>query len=66
MTQQVIEQLLSPADLAQQLGVSEGQLAQMRYLGTGPAYIKVGTRVRYARADVEEWLSDRRRTRTSG
>lgn len=66
MTQQVIEQLLSAADLAQQLGVSEGQLAQMRYLGTGPAYIKVGTRVRYARVDVEAWLHDRRRTRTSG
>lgn len=65
MTQQVIEQLLSPADLAQQLGVSEGQLAQMRYLGTGPAYIKVGTRVRYTRTDVEAWLHDRRRTRTS-
>ncbi|WP_229052593.1 AlpA family transcriptional regulator [Aeromicrobium sp. Leaf350] len=66
MTEPMIEQLLSPGYLAEHLGVSEGQLAQMRYLGTGPTYVKVGTRVRYALADVEEWLRGHRRTQTSG
>lgn len=64
MTEPMIEQLLSPGYLAEHLGVSEGQLAQMRYLGTGPAYLKVGARVRYALADVEEWLHSSRRVRT--
>lgn len=64
MTDPMIEQLLSPEYLAEHLGVSEGQLAQMRYLGTGPAYVKVGARVRYAASDVEDWLQDHRRTQT--
>lgn len=64
MTGQMIDPMLSPEDLADSLGISPGQLAQMRYLGTGPAFVKVGARVRYFVADVEDWLRDRRRTRT--
>ena len=64
MSDQVMERLVAPADLAEQLSVTVGQLAQMRYLGTGPEYVKVGTRVRYAPSDVQAWLASQRRART--
>jgi predicted DNA-binding transcriptional regulator AlpA len=64
MTDQVTERLVPPEDLADLLSVSTGQLAQMRYLGTGPQYVKIGTRVRYALSDVRAWLDDQRRSRT--
>ena len=64
MTDQVMERLVAPADLAEKLSVTIGQLAQMRYLGTGPEYVKVGTRVRYAPSDVRAWLAAQRRART--
>ena len=64
MTDQVMERLVAPEDLAELLSVTTGQLAQMRYLGTGPEYVKVGTRVRYSLADVRTWLDEQRRIRT--
>ena len=64
MTDPVMERLVAPADLAEKLSVTIGQLAQMRYLGTGPEYVKVGTRVRYAPSDVQAWLDAQRRART--
>ncbi len=64
MSDQVMEHLVAPTDLAEQLSVSVGQLAQMRYLGTGPDFVKVGTRVRYAPSDVQAWLDGQRRVRT--
>ncbi|MGJ9412890.1 helix-turn-helix transcriptional regulator [Aeromicrobium sp. CF4.19] len=64
MTDQVMERLVAPADVAELLSVTTGQLAQMRYLGTGPEYVKVGTRVRYALSDVQTWLAGQRRVRT--
>jgi excisionase family DNA binding protein len=50
------ETLLSPTDLAAELQVPEPTLRQWRYLGRGPAYVKVGRHVRYRRSDVEAWL----------
>lgn len=64
MTDQVMERLVAPEDLAELLSVTTGQLAQMRYLGTGPEYVKVGTRVRYSPSDVRTWLDEQRRVRT--
>lgn len=64
MTDQMMERLVAPDDLAKMLSVTTGQLAQMRYLGTGPQYVKVGTRVRYALSDVQTWLAEHRRSRT--
>ena len=64
MTDQVMERLVAPEDLAELLSVSVGQLAQMRYLGSGPEYVKVGTRVRYSLTDVRAWLYAQRRVRT--
>lgn len=64
MTNHVMESLVVPEILAEMLSVTTGQLAQMRYLGTGPRYVKVGTRVRYSLSDVREWLDEQRRVRT--
>lgn len=37
-------------------GIPTGTLANYRYLGKGPRYIKIGKRVLYRRADVDAWL----------
>lgn len=52
------DRLLSPADLAGYLQVTERQLRDMRYERRGPAYVKVGQLVRYQPSDVAEWLRD--------
>jgi excisionase family DNA binding protein len=38
------------------LGVPVGTLANWRYQGKGPRFVKVGRHVRYRRSDVEAWL----------
>ena len=48
-------QLLTTTEVADELGVPARTLDQWRYLGRGPAYIKVGHHVRYERADVDAW-----------
>ena len=45
-------------------GTTVGSWAQLRYRGTGPAYVKVGRKVFYRKADVEEWLNRQTFTRT--
>lgn len=52
--------LLTPKQLAAKLGVHENTLAKWRLYGGGPAYIKVQRHVRYAEADVEAWLNERK------
>ena len=49
--------LWTPAELAAYLQVSEPQLAQWRYKRLGPPFIKTGGLVRYAPADIEQWLT---------
>jgi predicted DNA-binding transcriptional regulator AlpA len=58
------ERLVIPEVVANHLGVSCGQLAQMRYLGTGPEFIKIGSRVRYRMSAVSAWLDSQTRTQT--
>lgn len=48
--------LLSPVDVSQITGMSTKALAQFRWRGLGPAYVKVGRLVRYRTSAVEEWL----------
>jgi predicted DNA-binding transcriptional regulator AlpA len=49
----------SPAELAERLGVSVGTLANWRWRGEGPRYVKLGSgrssRVRYRAEDVAAW-----------
>lgn len=50
------DELGTPGEVAEYLHTTEGRLAQMRYLGTGPKYVKVGRRVLYRWTDIEEYL----------
>lgn len=58
--------LAPPAELAEYLGTSTQQLARMRVNGTGPRYIRAGRSVRYRWSDVQAWLDENTRERTSG
>ena len=50
------EPLYAPPTVAEHLGLSVQALALMRHEGTGPAYVKLGRRVRYRMSEVEAWL----------
>lgn len=51
-----IEQLLTPKQVSEAIGITEGALANQRTLGTGAPYVKVGKLVRYRPADVQAWI----------
>ena len=44
------------AEVAKVLHCTESGLAQMRYKGTGPKFIKVGRRVLYRRRDLDSFI----------
>ena len=48
--------LATPPGLAEYLHTTTASLAQDRYRGTGPKFIKRGSRVLYRWSDVLEWL----------
>ncbi|MQA65035.1 MAG: helix-turn-helix domain-containing protein [Alphaproteobacteria bacterium] len=51
--------------LAEYLSLSESYLNQMRVRGDGPKYHKIGRKVIYRLADVEEWLARQAHRSTS-
>lgn len=51
-----VKNLVSPQAVAAHLDMTVQALATMRFRGEGPAYVKVGRRVRYNMADVEQWI----------
>jgi predicted site-specific integrase-resolvase len=56
---------LSPEEAAQRLGVEVSSLANWRWSGRGPAFVKAGGRVRYRLTDLAEYLDAQTRTSTS-
>ena len=51
--------LATPQQVADYLGTTTGALAQKRYLGIGPKFIKLGQKtVRYRWADVEAYVNE--------
>jgi hypothetical protein len=58
------EPLGLPEDIARHIGVPTKTLAQWRYLGSGPEFIKVGRHVRYRWSDVTAWLAAQSRSTT--
>lgn len=59
-------QFLRAPQAASYIGLSTSTLAKMRLRGDGPPYSKAGPRiVLYARADLDAWLTSRRRRSTS-
>jgi hypothetical protein len=45
-----------PKQVAELLNTADAGLAQMRYRGTGPKFIKVGKKVLYRWSDVRDYL----------
>lgn len=57
--------LHTPTAVADFLGTSTGNLAQMRYLGRGPAFVKLGAKaVRYRDSAILEWIEANTKTQT--
>lgn len=54
--------LATPAEVAEYRRVTVAALAQERYLGRGPAYVKTGRTIRYQWADVLDYLDGARVT----
>lgn len=59
-----VRNLMKPAQVAEWLKVTPAILANWRYLGTGPQFIKLGKSIRYAERDVETWLDNNTRQQT--
>lgn len=53
-------QLLTAADLARILRIDQRTLRALRQSGDVPASIRIGTRPRWRRPDVDAWLATRR------
>lgn len=54
-----MEKLLSPAEVAELLGVPLGTVYKWNQQRTGPPVLHVGKHARYRAADVEAWLASR-------
>ena len=52
--------LLTPAEVAERLRVSTRTLEFWRHQGRGPAFVRVGKRVRYRPDDVEAFIEAQR------
>jgi hypothetical protein len=52
----VLGPLLEPHEAADYLGVPTGTLANWRYQGRGPAFVRHGRFVRYRAVDIASWL----------
>lgn len=58
-------ELGTPAQVAEVLHTTEASLAQMRYRGDGPIFVRAGRRrVLYRWADVDQWIKDSLHSRT--
>lgn len=56
---------LSPEEAAKRLGVRVATLANWRWLGRGPRFLRVGRRIRYSLVDLYLWLEAHARTSAS-
>lgn len=52
----LLDSLITPATLAERLGLTERTLSEKRITGTGPAFVRLGKSVRYRPEAVDEWL----------
>lgn len=59
-TSEIREPLLTPVDVAEQLGLPTSTLANWRYQGQGPRYLRIGRHVCYQAVDVDDWLQAQR------
>ncbi len=59
------DEWLRPKEAAAYIKSSESTLAKKRLKGNGPTYTKFGRLVLYAKQDLDEYLTSRRRRSTS-
>lgn len=59
-----MEKLLTPGDVEQITGLTPEQLAQLRWRGGGPRFVKLGRQVRYTPTSIEEWVRENTYERT--
>jgi Helix-turn-helix domain len=59
------QQTMDTDGAAAYLGIPAGTLTQWRVRGCGPAYLKIGLRVRYEKAALDKWMQAQRRTCTA-
>lgn len=52
------------AEAAQYVGLSKSSLDKLRCFGGGSQYLKIGSAVVYATADLDTWLKTKRRAST--
>ena len=64
MSYQLLLRLNSP-EAAAHLGIGVSTLNKLRVYGGGPTYLKLGRRVLYDVADLDQWLDRSRRQSTS-
>lgn len=55
---------MTAKELSLHLKTPTSVLANWRYKGSGPKFVKVGNGVRYRTSDVESWLDDQSRMQT--
>jgi hypothetical protein len=61
----MISDLATPAEVAEALHTTLASLAQMRYRGNGPKFVRVGARrVLYRWVDVEQYINESVHSRT--
>jgi predicted DNA-binding transcriptional regulator AlpA len=60
-----VAKVVTTAEAARVLGLSESTLAKLRLNGNGPVYCKLGRRVVYRPTDLEQWLQSRTTRDTS-
>jgi predicted DNA-binding transcriptional regulator AlpA len=56
--------MLTPTELGTMLHKTPASLAQWRYMGFGPQFVKIGRAVRYRDSDVTAWLDAQTRQQT--
>ena len=56
---------VSPEEAANRLGVEPSTLANWRWAGRGPRYVKIGGRCRYRLLDIAFFLDSQTRSSTS-
>lgn len=49
--------LITTAETARMLGLHPGTVRNWRQRQQGPAFVRVGSRIRYRIADVESWIT---------
>jgi predicted DNA-binding transcriptional regulator AlpA len=60
-----LPKVVSAKIAARLVGLSESTLAKLRLNGNGPVYCRLGRRVVYRQADLEQWLQSRTARDTS-